>query len=233
MGIINVTPDSFFEKTPEVEEAVTKALQMNVDIIDIGGESTRPGSQPVSEEEELRRVLPVLSRLKTKTPLSIDTSKPRVAEEALKRGCSIINDVTGLEDPRMRELAARTEADVIIMHNQPMAGVDSLLRWFEERLALVREAGIKDEKIIIDPGIGFAKTAAQNYEVLKGIPRLKTLGFPLLIGLSRKSFLKKSLAGTIAANTYALLTGADIVRVHDIEEARAMIDFLANIQAIQ
>ena len=244
MGILNATPDSFFDSYPDPVVAAVRALAMPADIIDIGGESTRPGSLQVSENEELDRVLPVISLLKGSKSLSIDTYKPAVAEKALAAGCSIINDVTGLENPLMRELAASTSCPAIIMHSRGLHAkmgkntlyeegvVPHLISWFEKRITLLLNAGIKKENIIIDPGIGFDKTPQQNYEILKGIPILKTLGFPLLIGLSRKSFLNKSLAATIAANTYAVLQGADIMRVHDVQEARHMIDFVANIQKI-
>lgn len=244
MGILNVTPDSFFESIPDPHLAAQKARSMAADIIDVGGESTRPGSLPVSLEEELARVLPVLDLLQGLN-LSIDTTKPEVASQALRRGCTLINDVKGLADPAMRQVAGEAQATVIVMHSrgspatmQMMTSyeegvVDHLLLWFEQRLSLLRAEGFCLEKIILDPGIGFAKTAAQNIEILQGIPRLKSLGFPLLIGLSRKAFLKNSLISTLAANTYALLQGADIVRVHDVKETRELIDFLVNIKKIQ
>lgn len=244
MGIINVTPDSFFEPSPLPRAAALKAAAMPADIIDIGGQSTRPGSLPVSEEEELNRVLPALALLSKTRPISIDTYKPRVAEQALAAGCTIINDVTGLENPLMQEIAVSSGAEVVVMHSRGLHQemgknthyqeglVTHLLIWFEKRLEELLKSGIKKEKIIIDPGLGFDKTVSQNFEILRGIPALKSLGFPLLIGLSRKSFLKKSLAATIAANTYAALAGADIIRVHDVQEARDMIDFVANIEKI-
>lgn len=246
MGIINATPDSFFAHS-SLEEVESLSLQMQeADILDIGGESTRPDSRPVSEEEELSRVLPVIERLKSlgRAPLSIDTSKPEVARKAVQAGCSIINDVTGFQDPRMQELAAESGSHLVVMHSrgtpqtmQQMTDyeegiVDHLKYWFEERIALLLKKGVLREKIILDPGIGFAKTALQNLAILKGISTLKALGFPLLIGLSRKSFLdkmtgeKSPLWATLAAGQYALLAGADILRVHDVKEHRKLIDLL-------
>ena len=244
MGIINVTPDSFFESFPDPLVAAQKARSLEADIIDIGGESTRPGSLPVSLEDELARVLPVLDLLQGLN-LSIDTTKPEVARQAIAKGCTIINDVKGFEDPAMRQVAGEAEATIVVMHSRGSPAVmqtmtvyeegiiDHLLFWFEKRLSLLRDEGFGLDKIILDPGIGFAKTAAQNREILREIPRLKSLGFPLLIGLSRKAFLKNSLALTLVANTYALLQGADILRVHDVKETRELIDFLVNIKKNQ
>lgn len=245
MGIINVTPDSFFHATPDPEEALEEARSMPADILDIGGQSTRPGSHAVTEEEEIRRVRPLLEALGKEKLISLDTYQPAVAKIAIENGCRLINDVTGCENPAMRELIASSGAAVIVMHSRGLHEkmghqttydeglIPHLLSWFEKRVALLQQEGIAKEKIILDPGIGFDKTAEQNYEILRGIKQLKTLGLPLLIGLSRKSFLKKSLSATIAANTYALLQGADIIRVHDVKEAREAADFVANIQAIQ
>ena len=245
VGILNVTPDSFsdggnyFSLDAAVAQAHTMAEE-GADIIDIGGESSRPGSEPVSEEEELRRVIPVIEKLarSVEVPISIDTWKPRVAAEALAAGASILNDITGLGNPAMRAAAAAARAPVILMHMQgepktmqehPTYGdvVRDIKEFFIERIALAKEAGVHD--IILDPGIGFGKTLEHNLIILKRLHEFADLGYPLLVGPSRKAFIgtlndgappAERLPGTIAAVVAARLNGASYVRVHDVKECR-------------
>jgi len=252
MGVLNVTPDSFsdggvyFDK----DSAVARALEIEkagADILDIGGESTRPGSAAISAEEELRRVLPVLEKLRglLKIPISIDTSKGEVAEAAAVAGAEILNDVSALRgDPRVADIARRRKLPLILMHmrGEPrtmqklpfardvMRDVASGLR---RATAIARRAGVPKTQIILDPGIGFGKSFAQNYELLARLPELARLGFPLLVGTSRKSFIGRALEsvlgsspvpessrawGTAATVAASVLGGAHIVRVHDVAE---------------
>lgn len=253
MGILNVTPDSFSDQGRwfDGEAAFKRGIeiyQQGADILDIGGESTRPGAHPVSEEDELKRVIPVIKRLKIEIPIpiSIDTMKPKVAEAALAEGASFINDVSGFRDPAMRKLAAKSQAKLILMHmhenpktmqqnpSYPKGVISFLLDWFPLQIELLLELGVQKENIILDPGIGFGKTVADNIEIVQNLPELKNLGFPLLIGLSRKSFLGKILnkpctdllAATLTGNMLAIQGGADIIRVHDIPEHRDLIDLI-------
>lgn len=245
MGILNVTPDSFSDggrfATPEeaVEEA-RRLIAEGADIVDVGGESTRPGAAPVSEEVELERVLPVVELLGTdpRVRVSIDTMKPRVAAACLQAGATLINDVSGLAQPEMARLAAAAGAGVVIMHMRGtpqtmrqlavyadvMAEIVSELR---PRVEQARAAGVRE--IYADPGLGFAKTPAQSFEVLRRLGELKELGCPILIGPSRKSFLGvlpgmeeigERQEGTIAAAVLAAWNGASIVRVHDVKPVR-------------
>jgi dihydropteroate synthase len=258
MGILNVTPDSFYDggKYNNTDDAVNRAIDMErcgASIIDIGGESTRPGSKPVSVEEELKRVIPVIKRSAQvlKIPISVDTSKSEVAEEALKNGAEIINDISGMTfDKNMQPVAARYGAAVIIMHikglpetmqNNPLYEdiVEEVIDFFLERIDEANSFGIANEKIILDPGIGFGKTLEDNYMLLGNLHRLKELGFPICIGLSRKSLIGKlyhngedRLPATIALNAAAVLSGADIIRVHDVKEhslAMCSIDMLRRV----
>lgn len=250
MGILNLTPDSFSGDGLGVDldaalDQAQRFAEAGADILDLGGESTRPNAVPVSETEEEQRVLPVLEVIHAALPLplSIDTFKPEVARAALQAGGHLLNDITGLAHPVMRTLAAESGAPVIIMHSRGNAQtmqqltdyngdvLGELERFFEQRLTEVEAAGVKCEKIILDPGIGFAKTATQNLEILRNLPRLRRLGYPLLIGVSRKAFIGRLVAGpgqesrppaervygTVAAVTLAIAGGADIVRVHDVE----------------
>ena len=250
MGIINCTPDSFYSgsRAPGLDEALALARRMieeGADILDIGGESTRPGSDSVDPEEERRRAVPLIEAIRRESliPISIDTRKASVARAALDAGADIVNDVSGLaDDPEAAGLVAERGAPVVLMHrrgdsksmqNDPHYD-DTVGEIGEELLAAVDRAvaaGIRRERIILDPGIGFGKRLCDNLLILKEIPRLRVFGFPLLIGLSRKSFIGKllgglpveaRLTGTIVANTYAACAGADIVRVHDVAEAVAM-----------
>ena len=251
MAILNATPDSFFaaSRTIGLEEAIAKGQKMatdGADIIDIGGESTRPGAETVSTEEELKRVIPLIESLaqSLKIPLSIDTMKPKVAAAAIKAGATFINDVGGFQDAAMVEIAAQTKVDICVMHmrgtpgtmqNQPFYEegiIAHLLRWFEERVEFLTRCGIENQRIFLDPGIGFGKTVADNLLILENLAQLRALGFPILLGVSRKSFLSKItnfpsselLAATVAANVFALGKGVDILRVHDVNEHRQAID---------
>ena len=239
MGILNVTPDSFSDggKFNSVEEALkhaTKMVEEGADIIDLGGESTRPGSNYVDVDEELKRVIPVIQKLKSEldTPISVDTYKARVAEESLKLGVEMINDVWALrKDKNMASVIAKYDAYVCIMHNQDNTEYDkdimeSIKEFLLESINIAIEAGIDKDKIILDPGIGFGKTYEQNLEVLKRLGELKTLGYPILLGTSRKSVIgnvlnvepKERLEGTIATTVLGIRDGVDIVRVHDVKE---------------
>jgi dihydropteroate synthase len=250
MGVLNVTPDSFSDgsKFYNEEHAIEHALQMErsgADLIDIGAESTRPGSEGTPAEEEWRRLFPVLSGLRRllKIPISIDTQKAEVAETALDAGAEIINDISGLKnDPRIAEVAARHRVPLILMHmrGEPRTmqkGVfarevmKDVLQGLRRSVASALKAGVAKSRIILDPGIGFGKSYSQNYELLQKLPELAKLGFPLLLGTSRKGFLGATLAldgkpappeeriwGTAATVTASILNGAHIVRVHDVAE---------------
>lgn len=254
MAVINVTPNSYFpaSRVSSLEQAVAKGelfYKQGADILDIGGESTNPGADPVDEAEEIRRVVPVISALRhLPIPLSIDTQKPRVAEAALAAGATFISDITGFRDPYMRKLAAASNAEACVMHMQgnpktmqidpsyPEGVINHLLAFFKERIELLLKDGVDEKKIILDPGIGFGKTVAHNLQILHNLPKIVDLGLPVLIGLSRKAFIRKIvgkpveevLAPTIAANTVALQGGASIIRVHDVVEHRDVIDFLTS-----
>lgn len=250
MGVLNVTPDSFSDggEFLDAEKAVERAIQMveeGADIIDIGGESSRPGADPVSESEELRRVLPVITALKDviNVPLSIDTFKASVAEKALDTGVQMINDISGLRgDGDMAKLAAERKVYTIIMHMkgtpktmQANPSYDNLMielvQYFEERIAFALSAGITRKKIILDPGIGFGKRVEDNFVILNELQTLVDLGYPVLVGPSRKSFIgltldlpeNDRLEGTSATITAAVLNGAKIVRVHDVKEMRRVV----------
>jgi dihydropteroate synthase len=237
MGIVNVTPDSFSDGglLADPEAAVAAGLRMvteGADIVDIGGESTRPGHVPVAAEEEIDRVLPVIARLAARTPapISIDTSKSAVAERALAAGAHIVNDVWGLaRDRDMAAVAAAAGAAVVIMHNREAAdpAIDifaDIRAFFARALDRAAAAGIRSDRIVLDPGIGFGKTFEQNLTVLARLGELCELGYPLLIGTSRKSFIgrlapsepRERLPGTLAANVLGVLAGVAIVRVHDV-----------------
>jgi len=242
MGILNVTPDSFSDggKFLGKDEALQRAVQMveeGVDIIDIGGESTRPGAEGITPEEELGRVMPVIRDLVPSTDalISIDTRHWQVAQKALANGVDMINDVDGLRQSRMAELAAETGTPVILMHMQgdpktmqaaphyeDVVGDISL--FFQERLKEVKAAGMKTERVILDPGLGFGKTFEHNLQILDRLREFRSLGSPILVGASRKGFIGKisgpdgRLEGSLAAASAAILNGANIVRVHDVKE---------------
>lgn len=250
MGVLNVTPDSFSDggKFFDAKGAVEHALAMQrggADIIDIGAESTRPGSKSISAAEELSRLLPVLERLrgKLKIPISVDTQKSAVAELTIGAGAAMINDVSGLiSDPRLAEVVARHRVPIILMHmrgtprtmqTRPFARnvMKDVIGGLKKSVAVARKARIEKSQIVLDPGIGFGKSFEQNYELLAKLPELAKLGYPLLVGTSRKGFLGKTMArngkpapagqriwGTAATVTASILGGAHIVRVHDVAE---------------
>ena len=242
MGIVNVTPDSFAGGVPTVDAAVALALELadeGADIIDIGGESTRPGAESVTADEEASRVLPVIERLagRLRVPMSVDTYKAETAEAAVRAGAAIVNDISGLGyDPRLGGVAARTGAGLILMHTRgrsremyrdadyaDVAG--DVAAELAQALDRAESAGVDRGRTLIDPGIGFAKRAEDSYAVLAGLPRLLPLRRPVLVGPSRKSFLAQAAGGagpagrewgTAAAVTAAILLGAHVVRVHGV-----------------
>ena len=246
MGILNVTPDSFsdgglfFAHSNAIEHAL-EMLSQGARIIDIGGESTRPGAEPVSEQEELERVVPVIEGILEKAPeaiLSIDTTKSRVADAAISAGAHIINDISGLGfDPEMAQVAAAHDAPLILMH---IRGTPETMQsdtryedlqaeleaYFHERIELAVSAGIPRSQLVLDPGIGFGKSVEQNYQLVRDIPRLASLGFGILLGTSRKSFIGKlldrpadeRLMGTAASIACGVFLGAHILRVHDVAQ---------------
>jgi len=250
MGILNVTPDSFSDgsKFYNEEHAIEHAVLMEragAELIDIGAESTRPGSEGISAEEEWKRLFPVFGGLRRllKIPISIDTQKAEVAETALDAGAEIINDISGLKsDPRIAEVAARHCVPLILMHMRgeprtmqkgPFAldVLKDVVQGLRKSVSFARKAGVANSQIILDPGIGFGKSYAQNYELLQKLPQLAKLGYPLLVGTSRKAFLGATLArdgkpappeertwGTAATVTASILNSAHIVRVHDVAE---------------
>lgn len=247
MGILNVTPDSFSDGGIyfKTDKALLRALKMEeegADIIDIGGESTRPGARPVTVREECERVIPLVKLLakRVKIPISIDTSKSEVARKALDCGAVLVNDVSGLrKDSRISRLAAEYKAAVVIMHMRGTPRtmhkvsvynslMDEVIEGLEKGIGIARNTGISDNRIIIDPGIGFAKTAEQNLEILKRLREFKSLGYPILVGLSRKSFIGRildkepqgRLFGTAASAAIAIQNGAGILRVHDVGEMK-------------
>lgn len=238
MGILNVTPDSFSDggRFAAHDDAFAQALVMEgegADVIDIGAESTRPGHAPLDEAQELQRLDGVFQRIiaATSAPVSIDTTKAAVARWACARGACIINDVWGLQkDPAMADAVAETGAALVIMHNRAEKDetidiIDDLRRFFDRSLALADKAGVPRERILLDPGNGFGKTMRQNLEVVSRIGELRDYGLPVLLGVSRKSFLSQfieggteaRLVGTIAANLAGLACGARVFRVHDVK----------------
>ncbi|MCY3413849.1 MAG: dihydropteroate synthase [Candidatus Heimdallarchaeota archaeon] len=255
MGIVNVTDDSFsgdgvlLKSLDEIKRQVTEFLEAGVDILDIGGESTRPGSVIISEKEEIKRVIPVIKEIRAMTdiPISVDTYKAEVARQALEAGADWVNDVWGLQmDPLMAKVVAETKCPIVIMHNrskpkevdeqQGLGGryvgveyedlVEDIKRELLVSVTLARENGIQDECIILDPGIGFGKTVEQNLILLNKLSELKSLGFPILLGPSRKSFIGYTLdlppdervEGTAATVAVGIVRGANIIRVHDVKQ---------------
>lgn len=246
MGILNATPDSFSDGGDfnELESALGRIglmVSQGASIIDIGGESTRPGSEPVTEQEELDRVLPILEKAIPQFPdtlFSIDTTKYRVAEEALKLGTHFVNDISGLQkEPRFVDLCVQYQAGYVMMHSQgnPKTMQEDptyedvfkdIYRFFEEQLERCREKGL--ENVVIDPGIGFGKTQDHNLKLLANLDRFKELGYPIMVGASRKSMIgtilndrpvDDRLTGTVAVHYHAMMQGANIIRVHDVKEA--------------
>lgn len=245
MGILNVTPDSFSDggKYNNSQKAIDRASKMEdegADIIDIGGESTRPGAEQVDIKEELNRVIPVIEgvRQNSNIIISIDTYKSVVADKAISAGANIINDVSGLRfDNNMAHIASETKVPIIVMHmlgnpqnmqNDPFYSnlMEELITFFKERVEVLISNGINPKNIILDPGIGFGKTVEHNFTIIRELSRIVDLGFPVLIGPSRKSFIGNTLnlppedriEGTAAAVTAAIMNGSRIVRVHDVKE---------------
>ncbi len=239
MGILNVTPDSFsdggrFQDLDAAREQAARLVAEGAALLDIGGESTRPGHVPVPADEEQARVLPAIRALAPTlpVPISIDTYKASTAEVALKAGARIVNDVWGLQrDPEIARVAAHHGAPVVVMHNRETIDpsldiMDEMRAFFERSLTIARQAGISERDIVLDPGVGFGKSWEQHLEALRRLPELRALGFPLLVGVSRKSVLGRihnaatapadRLFGSIAAHVAAATLGADIVRVHDV-----------------
>jgi len=260
MGVLNVTPDSFSDGGLflEADRAVAQArrlVQEGADILDVGGESTRPGSDPVDEEEEMRRVLPVVETLAetVEVPISIDTRHARVAREAACAGASLINDITGLQgDPGMAAAVADTGAGVVIMHilgapktMQENPQYDDVMadiyRYLRQGMAIAEKAGVPEERIIVDPGIGFGKTLAHNLEIFARLGKLRALGRPILVGPSRKRFIAEltgvetpaeRVYGTAAACALAVAAGAQILRVHDVAAIRQAVAVAAAITQV-
>ena len=236
MGILNVTPDSFSDggKYDQIDQAVEQAKKMvanGADIIDIGGESTRPGYTPVSMAEEIERIVPVIKAIKQalNVPISIDTFKAETAKAAVEAGADIINDIWGAKyDPKIAEVAATYDVPIVLMHNrkQPQYNdlIDDMKTDLQESIAIVKGYGVKDEQIILDPGIGFAKSMEENIEALRHLDSFKAIGYPLLLGVSRKRVVGHVLdlpiaerdEGTGAITSYGITKGVDIVRVHNV-----------------
>lgn len=262
MGILNITPDSFTGDgvLSDSEEGVARALktvekfiEQGADIIDIGGESTRPNAVPVDEKTEIQRVIPVIRAIRDRfsIPLSIDTTKSSVAAAALESGISLINDVSGvMMDPEMVNVVITSGVPIVIMHSRLTHAVNqsdhaatnrsqddsvaSVMADLEQLAVYVISRGINPHQIIIDPGIGFGKTPVQNLQLIKDLARLKGMGYPVLLGASRKSFIghlagssvEQRLPGSLAAATMAVLQGTDIIRVHDVAETKQVIQLL-------
>jgi len=246
MGILNVTPDSFYDGNRyfSYKKAITHAKKMvadGADIIDVGGESTRPGASPVSIKEELRRVIPVIKTLveHVDVPISVDTYKAKVAQEAISAGACMVNDVTALRgDKGLIDIVANNRVPVVLMHmkGDPRSMqknprytnvVNEISNCLIDRVEVAKKHGIRDDRIIIDPGIGFGKRLEDNLDIIHNIGNFKKSGYPVLVGPSRKSFIgtilnipvEERLSGTLAAITACVLNGADMIRVHDVKEA--------------
>jgi len=246
MGILNVTPDSFSDggRFNNIDSALTQAeamLAAGVDIIDIGGESTRPGAPEVSEQDELERVIPLINRLKQEfdCAISLDTSKAIVMQAGIESGIDLINDVCALSQPNALEVAAQTDIPVCLMHMQGTPRtmqkspiyqdvIGDVKDFFEQKIAICENAGIQRERLILDPGFGFGKTLQHNYELLNRFSEFQSLGLPLLAGLSRKSMLgnllnigpDERMLSSVVAATIAMSNGANILRVHDVAETQ-------------
>lgn len=247
MGVLNITPDSFsdggkyYNSSLQLDTVLRDAAQMvkdGADFLDVGGESTRPGSEKVSVDEELQRVIPVIEKLRdiTNIPLSIDTYKNKVAEEAFKAGAEIVNDISGFRfDEQMASTTAKYNASCVLMHikgtpkdmqmNPVYDNVTSeVMEYLNDSIGIAKSAGVS--QIMIDVGIGFGKTLEHNLQLLRDLDKFKRLGYPILLGVSRKSFIDKifptpveeRLEGTIAANVYGVMKGANVIRVHDVKE---------------
>ena len=238
MGILNVTPDSFSDggKFNEMEAAVSQAkklVEAGADIIDVGGESTRPGAEYVTEEEEIKRVVPIIKAIKKEldVTISIDTYKSKTAEEAIKAGADIINDIWGAKyDKNIAKVAAKYNVPIILMHNRedkPYANLmEDIIKDLQESIDIALEAGVKKENIILDPGIGFAKTYEENLMVMNKCEVIRAMGYPVLLGTSRKSMIGLTLnlpvnervEGTLATTVMGIMKGMEFIRVHDVLE---------------
>jgi dihydropteroate synthase len=262
VGILNCSPDSYYEggRFGDPKKAIEYGLRLfeeGADILDIGGESTRPGSNSLSAGEEMERVLPVIQGIRAYTDktISVDTYKPEVAEAGLKAGANWINDITGLASPLMQQLACSTGATVCIMHmygtphsipdpSYPQGVVQGIIDFFHQRVSCLEKVGIQRSQMILDPGIGggaFGKTPDENLQIIKHLDRLIRIGYPLLISLSRKSLLQKILqkpasevlSTTLALNTIALLAGVSYIRVHDVAEHKDVLAILRRLEAVE
>lgn len=256
MAILNVTPDSFYDggrylNYDQALEQAERLIAEGADLLDIGGESTRPGAAPVSEAEELERVVPLIKALQSRIPLSIDTTKVRVAEKALEAGATLINDISGFRDPAMQRLAAEAKVDICLMHMQgtpqtmqldphyPGGIISHLLQFFDRQVEQLVASGVGLERIILDPGIGFGKTVADNLQIIQNLPIIKDKGLKVLLGVSRKSFLQRilerpaseMLAATLMVNSLAIQAGVDFLRVHDVRPHRDLIQIWERLQA--
>ncbi|MCK4428552.1 MAG: dihydropteroate synthase [candidate division Zixibacteria bacterium] len=259
MGILNVTPDSFSDggKFFQVEHAVKQGIRMaeeGADMIDVGGESTRPESDPVTIEEELSRVIPVIGALSKEIdiPISIDTYKSEVAKKALDSGAEMINEISALRfDPKMKEVAAEYQVPIVLMHIKGTPKnmqetpyyddvIEEIIEYLKESTKLAKDAGIGEENIIVDPGIGFGKRLEDNLNILKNLKKFSILDCPILVGPSRKSFIGKILGlpveerleGSLASLAVSIMNGANIVRVHDVKESKrvaCLVDTILNV----
>lgn len=245
MGILNVTPDSFYDggQHNTSQLLLKHSLEMikeGADIIDIGGESTRPGFTPVSVDEELCRVVPIIELLRQNSdiPISIDTTKPEVANEALKLGCNIINDVSGIVNPKMFELSIKYNSQLIIMHNsigdkRNLGVIFDIIDFFKNALNAAERLGLPKENIILDPGIGFSKNSNENFSVLRNLSLLKKFDLPILLAASNKSYIQKTIGsdekslivGNTITTALAMLQGIDIIRVHNVGMAKKSLLF--------
>jgi dihydropteroate synthase len=256
MGILNVTPDSFsdggqFTSAQQAADYAIKMINDGADIIDIGGESTRPGAKPVSLEEESKRIKPVIKAIRKQSDclISIDTYKASIAETALDLGADIVNDISSLSfDQYMANLISTREVPIILMHMQgspqdmqlnPIYNnlINDLIHFFKSKIEIASKAGILKNMIILDPGIGFGKQVEDNFEIIRELKQIKAMGYPILLGPSRKSFIGKALnlpleerlEGTMATIAVGIINGAKIVRVHDVIETRRTVSIVENI----
>ena len=258
MGVINVTPDSFSDggKYLSIKNATERAqalLEEGADILDIGGESTRPGAKPVDVSDELDRVIPLIQEVRKfslNSLISVDTYKSQVAYESIKAGADIINDISGLRfDKSMVQIISKHNVPVVIMHmkgnpetmqNSPHYGniIDEIIKFFKDRIKKAKSIGVKDKQIILDPGLGFGKTVEDNFSIIRHLNRMCSLGYPVLIGPSRKSFIGSVLSlstgnrleGTSAAVSACILNGARMVRVHDVLEIKRVVKIIERIR---
>lgn len=253
MGVLNLTPDSFYDGGRYTREAqalrrVEEMIREGADIIDVGGESVRPGAEPISLDEELSRVIPVIEKVRRLFPItiSIDTYKAEVARQAIEKGAEMVNDISGLRfDPDLRKIVAGYGVPLILMHikgtpknmqDNPRyhSLMEEIISYLRKSIKLAEESGVDPARIIVDPGIGFGKTTAHNLEILRRLEELKSLGKPILVGLSRKSFIgnvlglpqEERLEGGLAATSMAVSGGARIVRTHDVKPTRRAVDMV-------